>query len=90
MTSRPNSDKVICGVLEDDCRLPEEENSEKERDNIIVFARKRLKTLQRWNTLSNFFTCQLFGTHEREAFSGSLEVHMQPLQKIMSHSKSPR
>ena len=45
---------------------------------------------QRWKTLSNFFTCQLFGTHEREAFSGSLEVHMQPLQKIMSHSKSPR
>ena len=32
----------------------------------------------------------LFGTHEREAFSGSLEVHMQPLRKIMSHSKSPR
>ena len=27
---------------------------------------------------------------EREAFSGSLEVHMQPLQKIMSHRKSPR
>ena len=26
-------------------------------------------------------------THEREAFSGSLEVHMQPLQKIMSNSK---
>ena len=24
--------------------------------------------------LSNFFTCQLFGTHEREAFSGSLDV----------------
>ena len=41
-------------------------------------------------TPSNFFTCQLFGTHERQAFSGSLEVHMKPLQKIMSHSKSPR
>ena len=56
MTLRPNSDKVICGVLDDDCRLPEEESSE----------------------------------HEREAFSGSLEVHMQPLQKIMIHRKSPR
>ena len=31
-----------------------------------------------------------FSTHEREAFSGSLEVHMQPLQKIMSHGKSTR
>ena len=29
MTSRSNSDKVICGVLEDDCRLPEEGSSEK-------------------------------------------------------------
>ena len=42
MTSRPNSDKVINGVLQDDCRLPEEESSEKERDNIFVFARERL------------------------------------------------
>ena len=25
-----------------------------------------------------------------EAFSGSLKVHMQPLQKIINHSKSPR
>ena len=74
MTSRPNSDKVINGVLQDDCRLPEEESSEKERDNIFVFARERLEILQRWKTLSNFFTYQLFGTHEREAFSGSLEV----------------
>ena len=90
MASRLNSDKVICGVLEDGCRLPEEESSEKESDIILVFARKRLKPLQRWKTLSNFLTCPLFGIHEREAFSGSLEVHMQPLQKIMSHSKSPR
>ena len=89
MASRLNSDKVICGVLEDDCRLPEEESSEKESDSILVFTRKRLSTLQRWKTLSNL-TCPLFGTHERGAFSGSLEVHMQPLQKIMSHSKSPR
>ena len=28
--------------------------------------------------------------HERQAFSGSLEVHRQPLQKIMSHSKMSR
>ena len=42
MTSRPNSDKVICGVLEDDYRLPEKESSKKERDNIFVFARERL------------------------------------------------
>ena len=42
MTSRLNSDKVINGVLQDDCRLPEEESSEKERDNIFVFARERL------------------------------------------------
>ena len=27
----------------------------------------------------NFLTYPLFGTHEREAVSGSLEVHMQPL-----------
>ena len=40
MASRLNS--VICGVLEDDCRLPEEESSEKESDGILVFARKRL------------------------------------------------
>ena len=40
MTSRPNSDKVICGVLDDDCRLPEEENSEKERDNTIVLLER--------------------------------------------------
>ena len=48
------------------------------------------RPLQRWKTLSNLLTCLLFGTHEREAFSGSLEVHMQPLQKIMSHSKVSR
>ena len=29
MASRLNSDIVICGVLEDDFRLPEEESSEK-------------------------------------------------------------
>ena len=42
MASRLNSDKVICGVLEDDFGLPEEESSEKESDGILVFARKRL------------------------------------------------
>ena len=26
----------------------------------------------------------------KEAFSGSLEEHMQPMQNIMSHRKSPR
>ena len=41
-------------------------------------------------TLSNFLTCPPFDNHERDAFSGSLEVHMQPLQKIMSHGNSPR
>ena len=41
MASRLNSDKIICGVLEDDFRLPEEESSEKETDSILVFARKR-------------------------------------------------
>ena len=40
--SRPNSDKVICGVLEDDFRLPEEESSEKDSNSILVFARKKL------------------------------------------------
>ena len=35
MTLRPNSDKVICGVLDDDCRLPEEESSEKERETSL-------------------------------------------------------
>ena len=39
MASRLNSDKVICGVLEDDFRLPEEESSEKESGSILVFAR---------------------------------------------------
>ena len=39
MASRLNSDKVICGVLQDDCRLPEEESSEKESDSIVVFIR---------------------------------------------------
>ena len=42
MASRLNSDKVICRVLEEGCRLPEEESSEKESDSILVFARKRL------------------------------------------------
>ena len=42
MASRLKSDKVICGELEDDCGLPQEESSEKDRDNILVFARKRL------------------------------------------------
>ena len=42
MASRLKSDKVVCGVLEDDRRLPEEESSEKESDGILVFARKRL------------------------------------------------
>ena len=42
MTSRLTSDKVIWGVLEEDCRLPEEESSEKESDSILVFARSRL------------------------------------------------
>ena len=42
MASRLNSDKVICGVLENDCRLPEEERSEKESDSILDFARKIL------------------------------------------------
>ena len=90
MASRLNSDKVICGVLEDDCRLPEE-SSEKESDSILVFTRKRLYIdLAELETLRTFLTCPPFGTHEREAFSGSLEVHVQPLQKIMSHSKSSR
>ena len=39
---RLKSDKVICGVLEDDYRQPEEESSEKESNTILVFARKRL------------------------------------------------
>ena len=42
MASRLNSVKVICGVLEMDFRLPEDESSEKETDSILVFARKRL------------------------------------------------
>ena len=32
----------MCEVLEDDCRLPEEESSEKESDSILVFDRERL------------------------------------------------
>ena len=35
-------DKVMCKVLEDDCRLPQEESSEKESDSILVFVRKGL------------------------------------------------
>ena len=35
MASRPNSDKVICRVLEDDFGLPEEEFSDKESDSIL-------------------------------------------------------
>ena len=44
------------------------------RREITSLSLLDLSTLQWWKTLSNFFTCQLFGTHEREAFSGSLEV----------------
>ena len=40
--SRLNSDKVICGVLEEDCRLSEDESSEKESTSNLVCARKRL------------------------------------------------
>ena len=75
----------------DDCRLPEEESSEKERDNILVFARKRtIDPAEVENSDHEQLHDPLFGAHEREAFSKSLEVHMQPLQNIMSHSKSPR
>ena len=88
MASRLNSDKVICRVLEDDFRLPEEESSEKESDSILDFARKRLYRPCRGGNSEQLLDLSPFGTHEREAFSGSLEVHMQPLQKIMSHSKS--
>ena len=42
MALRLTSDKGMCGVLDDDCNLPEEESSEKESDSILVFARKRL------------------------------------------------
>ena len=35
MASKLNSDKVICGVLEEDCRLPEEVD---ESDSILVLA----------------------------------------------------
>ena len=42
MASRLNSNKFICGELEDDFSLTEEESSEKESDSILVFARKRL------------------------------------------------
>ena len=76
MASRLNSDIVICG--EDDFRLPVEESSEKEKETTDPAEVE---------TLSKILTCPPFGTHE---YSGSLEVHMQPLQKIMSHSKSPR
>ena len=49
MDSRLNSDKDVCGVLEDDCRLPEEE-SDKESDSILVFTAK--KYLRKKITLS--------------------------------------
>ena len=42
IASRLNSDKIICGVLEDDCRLPEDVSSEKESDSFYVFSRKIL------------------------------------------------
>ena len=48
MASRLNRNKAICGVLEDDFRLPDEESSAKESDIILVFARKSLWTLQMW------------------------------------------
>ena len=79
MASRLNSDKVICGVLEDDCRLSEGESSEKESDSTLVDYRPC-----RGGKLSNFLTCPLFGIHEREA------LQEDSLVKIMSHSKSPR
>ena len=40
MASSLNSDKVICGVLEEDCRLPEEESSEKETESILVLLER--------------------------------------------------
>ena len=52
---------IICGVLDDDFRLPEEESSEKESDSILVFAYRPCRG-------GNFLTCPPFGTHERESF----------------------
>ena len=86
MASRLNSDKVICGVLEEDCRLPEEESVIAS----LSLLEREYRPCRGGKSLSNFLTCPLFGTHEIKALSGSLEVHMQPLHKIMSHSKSPR
>ena len=70
MASRLNSDKVICGVLEDDCRLLEEESSE-------ITSLSLLERDCRPCRGGKLLMCPLFGTHEREVFSGSLEVHMQ-------------
>ena len=65
MTSRLYSDKVICGVLRNDFRLPEEEISEKR-----VIASLSLPAIDpaEVETLSNFLTCPPFCTNERELF----------------------
>ena len=70
MSSRLKSDKVVCGVLKDDYRLPEEESSEKESDMASLSLLGRDYRPAEVETLSNFLTCPLFGTHERKAFQG--------------------
>ena len=75
MTLRPNSDKVICGVLEDDCRLPEEESSEKREITSLSLLERDSRPCRGGKLKSNFFFCQLFGTHEREAYSEFGSAH---------------
>ena len=57
--------------------------------NIFVFARRDGRPCRggKLRATSSFVNSLV---PMKEAFSGSLEEHMQPLQNIMSHRKSPR
>ena len=89
MTTRPNTDKVICGVLEDDCRLPEEKSSKKERDNIFVFARETIDHAEVENSEQLLHLSTLWYPLKRSFFREFGSAHAAS-EKIMSHSKSPR
>ena len=76
-------------IREDNFRLPEEESSEKRLIDPCLCWKESIDPAEVENS-EQLLDLSALCTHEREAFSGSLEVHMQPLQKIMSHSKMPR
>ena len=75
MALRLNSDKVMCKVLEDDFRLPEEESSKEENDGIQqTIHNEEVATLSSIMTSTDHCSVPM----KERAFSERLKVHMQP------------